>query len=120
VQLVHHRAFYHDPPDRAHEHHNTLMLPPVAEQITFHSVQRIEMESMTEYSNQRWQYDPKGGNSNRDGGTSGAMNATSNDSGSGSGSSSNGPLFLSFSPQQVAELHRPQPQPQPQQQQPTL
>lgn len=59
VQIVHHRGFYFDPPDRSKDRHEVVWLPPIAEAVTYHYVHPTEMLSMSEYANERWQYTPK-------------------------------------------------------------
>jgi len=58
VQIVHHRGFYFDPPDRSPDRHAMVWLPPVAEAVTYHYVLPHEMETMTTYANSRWLWTP--------------------------------------------------------------
>jgi len=58
VQIVHHRGFYFDPPERSKDRHETVWFPPIAEAITYHYVHAEEMAIMTNYANERWQWVP--------------------------------------------------------------
>jgi len=58
VQMVHHRGFYFDPPERSKDRHEVVWFPPIAEAITYHYVYPSEMEIMTNYANERWQWTP--------------------------------------------------------------
>eukprot|EP00808_Paulinella_micropora_P028883 g31483.t1 len=63
VQIVHHRGFYFDPPERSKDRHETVWFPPIAEAITYHHVHPEEMPIMTDYANERWQYSPEAASS---------------------------------------------------------
>mmetsp|Transcript_20462 Transcript_20462/g.40513 ORF Transcript_20462/g.40513 Transcript_20462/m.40513 type:complete len:370 (+) Transcript_20462:120-1229(+) len=59
VQIIHHRGFFFDPPERSKDRHELIWFPPLAEAITYHYVHPKDMLLMSTYSNQRWQYQPK-------------------------------------------------------------
>jgi hypothetical protein len=63
VQMVHHRGFYFDPPERSKDRHEVVWFPPIAEAITYHYVHPEEMYVMTNYANERWQWQPTTRNS---------------------------------------------------------
>jgi len=56
VQMIHHRGFYFDPPERSKDRHEVVWFPPIAEAITYHYVHPEEMYVMTNYANERWVY----------------------------------------------------------------
>jgi len=56
VQIVHHRGFYFDPPERSKDRHEMVWFPPIAEAVSYHYVHPEEMLVMTNYANERWQY----------------------------------------------------------------
>jgi len=56
--MVHHRGFYFDPPERSKDRHEVVWFPPIAEAITYHYVHPEEMYVMTNYANERWQWQP--------------------------------------------------------------
>jgi hypothetical protein len=58
VQIVHHRGFFYDPPERSKDRHEMIWLPEIGEAISYHYVTAREMRMMTQYVNQRWQYRP--------------------------------------------------------------
>ena len=59
IQLIHHNGFYFDRPEQSKDRHEHVWYPPIGEALTYHGVTAADMKLMTNYVNERWQWNNK-------------------------------------------------------------